>query len=145
MAKVTAEMRTSPHQHLHLVHPRPVSWSAISTAFSTALNLPLVPYPEWLTILEKSAVAANVNGNAPNGKSDFDITRDANPALTILDFFREMTLEANTATAFAVSVDKAKEVSATLRDKNLAQLGPGDVEKWLSYWRSVGFFPAVGQ
>lgn len=41
-----------------MVHPRPLPWNAIISAFNESLTnkLPVVPYAEWLVKLENAAV-----------------------------------------------------------------------------------------
>ncbi|EPT05593.1 hypothetical protein FOMPIDRAFT_1044912 [Fomitopsis schrenkii] len=39
-----------------------------------------------------------------------------------------------------MDVSRAKAASPTLADPELRQLGAGDAQAWLAYWRKVGLF-----
>jgi hypothetical protein len=133
-------MRRSSTRIAHLAHPRPVPWSNIFEAFSTALNIPLVPYSEWLARLEKSAedlatVSAEIEAEAIRHS----------PALRLIDFFREASVDFGPSTGArgmpSLSLERAKKASQTFGDLNLRQLSSEDVNHWLWYWKSVGFMP----
>lgn len=127
-------MRNSPYSILHLAHPRPVPWSTIITPIARSLNLPLVPYAEWVTRLQKS-------GENLDAKGEVDMMK-VNPALRILDFFsRTMLAEERGGEGGRemmgmpeLSLRKAVEVAPALNEKNLPQLGEKDALSWLGYW-----------
>lgn len=103
-------------------------------SFSQALNIPLVPYAEWLKRLEHSAAVSD---------NDSPARLQNNPALAILDFYQSSSIdreEGREAMGLPMlSLDLAKKASPVLRSESLSQLGPSDVHSWLGYWRSVGF------
>ncbi|KAJ6611221.1 hypothetical protein B0H10DRAFT_2224315 [Mycena sp. CBHHK59/15] len=102
---------SAPSAHfVHLVHPAPVPSDVLFSALAAVLGVPLVPYADWLAVLEASTHAATA----------------AAPALAFG--------LANMATELAVLA--APQVYATLRGE---QLGRADVETWVRYWRKIGF------
>lgn len=122
-------MRSSPSGFLHLAHPRPVRWSDMAQHMSEALRLPLVPYSDWLERLERN----------------LDVGGD-NPASRLIDFFRTASMDGGDSKDAMglprLELVKAKGGSRTLNDDTLRQIGKDDVDRWLSYWRSVGFVPS---
>lgn len=129
-AKALIDMRCSPPGFLHLAHPCPVRWSTIAQYMSEALGgLPIVSYSEWLELLEHN----------------LDVG-DSNPASRLIDFFRAASMDADDSKEAMglprLELVNAREVSRTLKDETLRQIGKEDVERWLSYWRDVKFLPS---
>lgn len=116
-------LRRSDEQVLHLISPRPVEWAALFTPIASRLQVPLVPYSEWLALLRSSAEASVGNRDS---KSDI-------PALSLIDFFVTGMFGAETT----LSIDKAVKSSPTLAQAS--ELGNDDAMKWLQYWADVGF------
>ena len=58
-AKAFAEMRHSPEPFLHLIHPRPARWHDVMAPIAELFNVPLVPYDQWTSALEKSVDAGS--------------------------------------------------------------------------------------
>ncbi|KAG2030868.1 hypothetical protein BDR03DRAFT_973938 [Suillus americanus] len=126
------EMFDSPPGVYHLTHPSPVSWTVPMQEAARTINVPLVPYTQWLASLEKQA------------SSQTGETLQNNPALRLLDFFRYTTRRRNLTENFLepeLSCAKAMQESPTLRSMASNPLGAQDVAKWFGYWRSVGFIP----
>ncbi|KAG2335837.1 hypothetical protein BDR05DRAFT_920591 [Suillus weaverae] len=129
------EMLDSPPGVYHLTHPSPVSWTIPMQEVARIMNVPLVPYTQWLASLEKQA------------SSQTGETLQNNPALRLLDFFRYTTRRRNLTTNTEnflepeLSCAKALQESPTLRSMASNPLGAQDVAKWIGYWRSVGFIP----
>ncbi|KZT28824.1 putative aminoadipate reductase [Neolentinus lepideus HHB14362 ss-1] len=136
-----------PSSALNVLHPHPVPWKSLMEGVRAALvkvvdhgksePLPLVPFKQWITRLEKKAA----------GATESDIK--AIPAIKLLQFFQSMAqadeairasgktdMEAGGMPRFATQ--KAQAVSATLRDA--PQLGVEDAERWITYWNRKGFF-----
>ncbi|KAM5540085.1 hypothetical protein V8D89_006225 [Ganoderma adspersum] len=133
-ARAFAEMRYSTEPILHLVHPRPVAWNEMISPIARALDVPLVPYQTWLSMLE---------GSMDEGSTGQVELMKANPALRILAFFKaqgEARASNREAMGLAyLSTKKAVEVS-----QSLAELAPLDDEwpkMWLASWRKSGFIP----
>ncbi|KZT01334.1 acetyl-CoA synthetase-like protein [Laetiporus sulphureus 93-53] len=105
---------------VHLVHPRPVSWSSIAAVIASDLSAKLVSYKEWLTALEQARSGIPF---APSRLPFFQSVLKA-PGAHALGF---PVLETTHATSSA----------AILRDPGLRQLRSGDAKSWLAYWREV--------
>lgn len=120
-------MRNSSHPILHLAHPRPIPWNAVISAVSNALELPLVPYAEWVQSLQKS-------GEGLDAKQEATALR-TNPALRLLDFFTDVDAELHGEALGVPIMDltKAVEVAPALNADNLPQLSEADVSKWVAY------------
>lgn len=95
---------------------------------SRRLQVPLVPYADWLAALERSA--------GQDG-SDVDKLRD-NPALRLLAFFRGVNIDESREPLGSVALDtsKAAQVAPAL---GLLELDAGYVEKWLRTWQGLGY------
>lgn len=139
-AKVIAETRHSTALVTHLTHPRPVQWSSVFSAFSSSLDLPIVPYSEWLHRLEKRTSELVGSSAEVEAAAYSEI-----PALKLMDFFIGAAggnKDAKHVVAVGLqllSLDEAKKASLTMRDENLQQVGQKDVQKWLEYWSSTSF------
>lgn len=105
---------------LHLVHPYPVSWDVISQTASQLLNVPIIPYKDWVSKLQ---AAAQADGEAAKH----------NPAIKLLEFFEH---DLGESSSIVIATDKAVQVSPTL--KGMKKLGREDVELWMAYWKKVG-------
>ena len=123
-ASAVLDMLGSDRPVLHLVHPKPVDWSLISTTASALLKVPSIPYVEWLSRLERAH---------KDSMSDPDAL-EKNPALKLIDFFSGMK------NSVVLRTDQAVEVSSRL--KAAKALKGDDVEKWVAYWQSLGFLAA---
>ncbi|KAG1732311.1 hypothetical protein EDB19DRAFT_1912149 [Suillus lakei] len=127
------EMFNSPPGVYHLTHPSPVSWTTLMQQAARIMDVPLVPYNQWLAALEKRA------------SSQTATTSQNNAALRLLDFFgvtlRRRNLTTNTESFLGPELSCAKTLqeSQTLRSIVSSPLGAKDVAKWMGYWRSVGF------
>ncbi|CAL1710450.1 unnamed protein product [Somion occarium] len=107
---------------VHLAHPRPVPSGVITTTLSESLGIPSIPFHQWVTLLEQSSPS------------------DDNPALKILDYFRDGR-EGNKTEAFGVV---QMDMSNTLKSSrswrsSVRELDEKDVQDWLAYWRRIGF------
>ncbi|KAI0677488.1 acetyl-CoA synthetase-like protein [Trametes maxima] len=127
-ARAFAEMRSAPAPILHLVHPRPVSWHTILSPIASALDVPLVPYADWLAALERTARGV-------------EAMRE-NPALRLLEFFRTQSFaEDREPLGFKhLSTEKAEKASEALRA--LPGLEEEAARRWVAAWRATGFLPA---
>ena len=119
-------MRSSPEPILHLVHPRPIAWRMLIVPIAKELGVPLVPYSNWLAVLEKTAE------QGPDAAQD-------NPALRLLDFFRASARGDGKPPLglWRLATDKALGASETLA--NMPALGEEDARRWVAAWRQSGF------
>jgi len=128
------DMLDSPPGVYHLTHPSPVSWTIPMREVARLMDVPLVPYTQWLTSLEKQALSQTAK------------PLQSNPALRLLDFFRYTTHRKNATNTEnflepELSCAKALQESPVLRSIIAHPLGDLDVGKWMAYWRSIGFIP----
>lgn len=104
----------------HLVHPRPVPWSALARVIASELGVEMVPYSAWLHELEVS-----------------QLDGAAMPAKKLLPFFANIGLVKTTEDGEAFGLHR---IAATfVADKDLRPFTDSDVKKWIDYWRHVGF------
>lgn len=109
----------------HLVHPCPVPWTVVSSTASSILGIPIVPYSEWLSRLQRAARHAEADAQTKN------------PALKLFGFFEK---DMGPASELAVATETAVRVSSSLR--NAKKLEYADVQRWLGYWQKIGFLRA---
>lgn len=120
---------------MHLAHPHPIAWGTLFRQAAHALDVPLVPYLEWVDRLTKSAEGLDT-------EAAVQLTERC-PALRILDFFQACSIATGTGEgreAMGLALDRACGASATLSGLRDTPLGGVDVEGWIAYWRAVGFF-----
>ncbi|KAF9034495.1 acetyl-CoA synthetase-like protein [Hymenopellis radicata] len=100
---------------------------AIFTIIGQELNLPLVPYAEWVRRLEGCSASVQ------------DV-----PALKLLDFFKaglDVQLQGREAIGIpALSCEGAIRCSTQLQQSRPIQ--PSEVVSWLDYWAQIGFIPS---
>jgi len=136
---------SNPTHTVHLVHPRPVSWHSLATVVSAELNVPLVPFVDWLAKLEQTAQSLSQSAYERGSQADpgTEMVRSLR-ALQLLPFFKvvgEKLVSARMAMGLPdLSVEQAVKGSPTLADPDIRQLGSEDVKRWLAYWRKVGLF-----
>ena len=136
-ARAFGEMRRSSEPIVHLVHPRPVSWSTLLAPLAQELDIPLVPYAEWLSALE---------GSVERGSAEEVEAMRLNPALRLLSFYKahgETTEGAPDREAMGlvfIATDKAVRVSESLA--RLPQLDEERARTWLEAWRKADFLSA---
>ena len=120
VASALLEMTGCDEPVLHIVSPRPVRWDTVVRPIAARLGLRLVPYAEWLTRVEESAANAHEHDAAHN----------------LLAFFRDEGMR------LAVSTEKAVRCSTALA--SMRPLRAEDGEKWVEFWRSIGFLQRKG-
>ncbi|KAM5540084.1 hypothetical protein V8D89_006224 [Ganoderma adspersum] len=131
-ARAFTEMRHSPEPIVHLVHPRPVSWHSLLEPIAKELNVPLVPYTQWLSALESSV---------EQGSSQEVEAMRLNPALRLLPLYKAqstaMTPDREAMGLVFISTDKAVKVSESLA--HMPQLDGERARMWVAAWRKSGF------
>ncbi|KAF8161947.1 hypothetical protein K438DRAFT_1909851 [Mycena galopus ATCC 62051] len=104
---------------------RPIAWRTLGAVVSAELNVPLVPYADWLSRLED---AAKAQGHAAPLR-----------AARLLEFFKSVNHKnGDDEEAFGftkLDMTRALASSPSLRDTH--RLGEKDVKQWIKYWRSV--------
>ena len=135
-ARAFVEMRHSLDPIVHLLHPRPVSWHTLLAPIAQELDVPLVPFTEWLSRLE---------GSVAQGSAEGVKTMGLNAALRLLSLYKargeivDRTLGVDVMGFATIGTDKAVRVSESLA--SLPQLDGETAMRWLVAWRKSGFLP----
>ncbi|KAJ6594686.1 acetyl-CoA synthetase-like protein [Mycena capillaripes] len=126
---VDAAMTTvKPPFAANLVHPRPVSWDFIMSTMASAVQLPLIPFTDWVQQLEVHSARATAE--------DIEKIVSRLPGLKLLDFFKAARAGAGN-TQF--STLKAEAMSDSM--KLLNPLSANDAKQWIDYWKAKEFIP----
>lgn len=122
-SRIIVELRESTTNILHLTHPKPVSWNVLFDQISKVLQVPLVPYSQWVSYLESA---------------ESEEALEANPALRLLTFYKTLNPHTNSQLTGLPQLvtDAARKASPTLEDAS--QLDENEAIKWLNYWKAVG-------
>ncbi|TIB07001.1 hypothetical protein E3P89_04078 [Wallemia ichthyophaga] len=119
------------HDLLHIVHPRPTSWSAVFNVVAEYLNkrgagVTLVSYSDWLERLQAEDTS---------NMSD-------NPAIKLLPMFESSDIAAHRREFVEAMgnplllTERSQKASESLR--NCTELNQRDVEKWMNHWVKEG-------
>lgn len=102
-----------------------------------SLDIPVVPYDEWVARLEKS-------GEGLSADEEVETMR-LHPALKIIDMF----IQGRTTAAISASKEamglpllettQAQNVSPSLAPERLLQLTSEDALRWMAYWNRIGY------
>ena len=131
-ARAIVELRNADASYLHLAHPVSTPLSSILEPISRELDLPIIPFDEWLSSLEQS-------GEGLDASAEVEVARN-NPALKLLDFFAKQAGRSGKDGVFGMKtlgVTEARRISRTLDE--LPAVTQEDVLGWVKYWRSIGF------
>jgi len=131
-ASALIELRHTSREFVHLVHPRPVPWTAVNEHIADALDVPIISYDKWLHLLQVSPTT--------------DEALHRNPAIHLVGFYRVSAIPKDTRRveereAMGLAMYKTMGTVAdapSLSPENLKQLGKEDVNRWIGYWRSKG-------
>jgi hypothetical protein len=74
VGSVIAEVRNASSRIVQIKHPEPVAWRYVLDRIAQTLNVPIVPFHDWLSELE--ALAATIKAKET-------------PAIALLEAFRE--------------------------------------------------------
>ncbi|KAJ7123146.1 hypothetical protein C8R44DRAFT_671002 [Mycena epipterygia] len=124
---VVFNTRQNTHSVVNVAHPNPVQWNDIATWVIDAIGDPQllkVDAKEWVDALHREHVTAVAN------------RLDDLPALKLLSFFESLTV-AQTSTEVGGLATLSVSNATLLR---LPALSSTDVQRWVRYWRSSGFF-----
>ncbi|THU99130.1 acetyl-CoA synthetase-like protein [Dendrothele bispora CBS 962.96] len=129
-ARAITELRNSKSQYVNLVNPHPIPVSVVLQPIASLVGAELVPYSQWVGALNESST------DVP----DLAI----NPALALLEFFQSHAGSADKADAevfgaVPLSSRHAAEGSEALRNLSRQQIDSKDAERWVAYWRKIGF------
>ena len=112
--------------HLHLVNPTPYQWDEVFGYVAKKLEVPLVPYPEWLSKLKEASTAVkNVQEHS---------------VLRLLGFYEGLNQRSGSEAGGLPSckTDVTRSVCTVLNGEGLREVKAEEIQKWLDYWESVG-------
>jgi len=113
------EIRNTSSTVIHIAHPKPVSWRYIFDRVSHTLNVPIVPFRDWLTRLEALATSSESNETT---------------AIALLEAYRTVDPSATIITPRMSNENALRESPALVAAQPLTEK---DIDSWLSYWKSV--------
>ncbi|KAJ6576444.1 hypothetical protein DFH09DRAFT_1149378 [Mycena vulgaris] len=122
-AKILIEMRTSRERYLHLTHAHPIPFSDVLLPVAEALELPMIPYSQWMASLEAAAARESLN-----------------PGVRLLHFFRtNRAISLEDEAFFPGPLSNSKAVEAACFMPSVPQLGARDAQEWVLFMRKVGY------
>ena len=130
--------RTSTGGIIHLVHPNPIPWSVLDRGLSSILELPTIPFDEWIARLEGLEQRSLQNATTAGDEVVAQV-------VSLLPFFRHaksLWRERSESQGEPIyDISKAQTLSPLLRDGGIPRLSYMDVENWVTGWRKIGFLP----
>ncbi|KAH9955362.1 acetyl-CoA synthetase-like protein [Russula dissimulans] len=132
-----ARISPPPGAHtLHVVHPRGVPFNALIASAASSLDVPLVPYPEWLSRLSQEHKAQSYSA------ANLEKAQAENPALRLFSFYQSVRTGPEWEPLGVARLDTTRGVQVSrVLAKGAKPLGEENVRKWLSTWRASGFLP----
>ncbi|KAJ7045248.1 putative aminoadipate reductase [Mycena alexandri] len=109
---------------INLVHPRPIRWDEVISTMARTVQLPLVPFADWVQQIQDRSVGAAAE------------EIENIPGIKLLDFFRATVAGAGN---IEFSTEKAQTMSESMR--LLKPTSDADVQRWMQYWREKEFLP----
>lgn len=132
---------SQPGAHtLHVAHPRGVPFDALIAPVALSLNVPLVPYTDWLSKLAEAHKAAQSYSAA-----ELERAQVANPALRLFGFFQSARAGPEWEPLGVARLDTARAIRvSSVLAVGARPLGEENVWKWMSAWRASRFLPPQG-
>ena len=111
--------------HLHLVNPTPFRWDEVFDYIAKKLDVPLVPYVEWLSKLKVSTIVKNAQ--------DY-------PALRLLGFYESLTQDSGLEAGGLrpCNTEVTRGVCPVLDEEGLREVKVEEIQRWLDYWKFLG-------
>ena len=111
--------------HLHLVNPTPFQWDEVFDYIAKKLDVPLVPYVEWLSKLKVSTIVKNAQ--------DY-------PALRLLGFYESLTQDSGLEAGGLrpCNTEVTRGVCPVLDEEGLREVKVEEIQRWLDYWKFLG-------
>ena len=124
---------------VHLIHPQPTSWKTIALAVSEELDVPLIPFQEWVQHVRARSDELVTNGNGiVDARSLCEI-----PALKLVSSLEfSMGAAANNPNTDAIGVSSldvanAVQLSDSLKNSATDIIDRDAVRLWIRYWKTV--------
>ncbi|KAH9077806.1 acetyl-CoA synthetase-like protein [Lactarius deliciosus] len=132
---------TQPGAHtLHVAHPRGVPFDTLIAPVASSLNVPLVPYSDWL-----SKLAAAHKASQTYSAAELERAQAENPALRLFSFFQSARTGPEWEPIGTARLDTARAIRVSnVLAEGARPLGEENVWKWISAWRASRFLPPQG-
>ena len=132
-----SRINPTPDAHtLHIVHPRGVPFNALIASAASSLNVPLVPYTEWLSKLSEEHKSQSLSA------TNLEKAQSTNPALRLFGFFQSARIGPEWEPLSVARLDTTRAVRvSTVLAEGARPLGEENVQKWLGAWRASSFLP----
>ena len=132
-----SRINPTPDAHtLHIVHPRGVPFNALIASAASSLNVPLVPYTEWLSKLSEEHKSQSLS------PTNLEKAQSTNPALRLFGFFQSARIGPEWEPLSVARLDTTRAVRvSTVLAEGVRPLGEENVRKWLGAWRASSFLP----
>jgi hypothetical protein len=119
---------------INLVHPRPIPWDFVMSAMAATVQLPLIPFPDWVGQLQARSAKATAEDIAKIVSQFVALllvhSDPPQPGIKLLDFFKAAVAGKGTA---EFSTLKAQAISESM--KLLKPLTEDDAKHWMAYWK----------
>ncbi|KAF8074144.1 hypothetical protein FPV67DRAFT_1409809 [Lyophyllum atratum] len=138
---ITEVLRTDkPSRYLHLLHPRRARFDDILRPIAVSLNVPIVPYDDWLNRLRSLPALPNPDTSPCEMAKGTPYTSSDVRVMSLVEYFGERVLFGTSERWQDSEVDFTQMTlhSPSISSSNLTPLGQIDAHKWLAYWLSVG-------
>ena len=113
------EIRNASSSIIQIAHPKPVSWRYLIGRVARTLDVPVVPFHEWLTQLEALVTTSKAKEVM---------------AIALLETYRAAD---NSAARIAPRVSHENALREAPSLATAQPLTETDVDSWLYYWKSV--------
>ncbi|GJJ05927.1 putative NRPS-like protein biosynthetic cluster [Clathrus columnatus] len=135
-ASAIIELRHAPINFAHIVHPRPIKLTELIHSISEELQLPIIPFSDWVNRLE----------NLPKTEEILHKTH----ALHLIGFYKAgmPPLKGNATDSFSnqhevmglptFETSKTESAVEALNERNLPSITKEEVVGWIGYWRAKG-------
>ena len=126
LVQVLGAKTTPPALHLHLVNPTPSQWDDVFGRVAEKLDVPLIPYREWLSKLKEASAT--------------DKNTQEHSALRLLDFYGSLAQGGGSEAGGLPScnTEVARSVCPALNGEGLRGVTAEEIQRWLDYWKSLG-------
>lgn len=124
----------TPDAHtLHIVHPRGVPFNTLMASAASSLNVPLVPYSEWLSKLSEE------HKTQSHSETNLEKAQASNPALRLFGLYQSARIgsEWEPLSVARLETKRTVRVSNVLAER-VKLLDEENVWKWLGSWRASG-------
>jgi hypothetical protein len=113
-----------------------VPFNTLLDSAASRLDVPLVPFPSWLSKLSEAHRAQS------HSDADLERTQVENPALRLFGFYESARTGPEWEPLWIARLDTTRAVRiSNVLAEGAKPLGEENVRKWLTAWRSSDFLP----